>query len=401
MKEFKDKYKLNNKEHKNTFTLKELLVITTIFGVVVCIFTTFIVVNVTKNNVFDKNLNDIVKSYKEITSTYYEKVDNKNLADSAIDGMLEYLNENYSKYLDSEETESLTDSLSDSYKGIGIVVYDNGTNYVLYNVVKDSESYKAGLKKNDILKQVNDTVITKDIKLDDISKMINESNKVKIVVERDSKELTFNVDVKNVALPVANYKILNKNNSIIGYIYLSSFSKNAYNQFKDGLETIEHTGIDSLIIDLRDNTGGYLSAAESIADLFIGKNKVLYSLEYKDSEKVVKAKSESSRNYPIVVLVNEYTASASEVLALALKEEYGATLIGQKTFGKGKVQVTSTLSDDTMIKYTTAKWYSPNHNNIDEQGITPGIIVNQSREFILTKTGKDLQLEKALEFITK
>lgn len=401
MKEFKDKYKLNNKEHKNTFTLKELLIITIIFGVVVCIFTTFIVVNVTKNNVFDKNLNDIVKSYKEITSTYYEKVDNKNLADSAIDGMLEYLNENYSKYLDSEETESLTDSLSDSYKGIGIVVYDNGTNYVLYNVVKDSESYKAGLKKNDILKQVNDTVITRDIKLDDISKMINESNKVKIVVERDSKELTFNVDVKNVALPVANYKILNKNDSNIGYIYLSSFSKNAYNQFKDALETIEHTGIDSLIIDLRDNTGGYLSAAESIADLFIGKNKVLYSLEYKDSEKVVKAKSESSRNYPIVVLVNEYTASASEVLALALKEQYGATLIGQKTFGKGKVQVTSTLSDDTMIKYTTAKWYSPNHNNIDEQGITPGIIVNQSREFILTKTGKDLQLEKALEFITK
>ena len=113
MKEFKDKYKLNNKEHKNTFTLKELLIITIIFGVVVCIFTTFIVFNVTKNNVFDKNLNDIVKSYKEITSTYYEKVDNKNLADSAIDGMLEYLNENYSKYLDSEETESLTDYLSD------------------------------------------------------------------------------------------------------------------------------------------------------------------------------------------------------------------------------------------------------------------------------------------------
>lgn len=196
MKEFKDKYKLNNKEHKNTFTLKELLIITSIFGVVVCIFTTFIVFNVTKNNVFDKNLNDIVKSYKEITSTYYEKVDNKNLADSAIDGMLEYLNENYSKYLDSEETESLTDSLSDSYKGIGIVVYDNGSNYVIYNVVKDSESYKAGLKKNDILRSVNGTTITRKIALDDISKMINESNKVNIVVERDSKELSFDVEVK-------------------------------------------------------------------------------------------------------------------------------------------------------------------------------------------------------------
>lgn len=401
MKEFKDKYKLNNKEHKNTFTLKELLIITSIFGVVVCIFTTFIVFNVTKNNVFDKNLNDIVKSYKEITSTYYEKVDNKNLADSAIDGMLEYLNENYSKYLDSEETESLTDSLSDSYKGIGIVVYDNGSNYVIYNVVKDSESYKAGLKKNDILRSVNGTTITREIALDDISKMINESNKVNIVVERDSKELSFDVDVKNVALPVVNYKIINKSDSNIGYIYLSSFSKNAYNQFKDGLETLEHTGIDSLIIDLRDNTGGYLNTAESIADLFISKNKVLYSLEYKDSEKTVKAKSDESRNYEIVVLVNEYTASASEVLALALKESHGATLIGQKTFGKGKVQVTSTLSDDTMIKYTTAKWYSPNHNNIDEIGITPGISVKESKDFIINKTGKDLQLEKALEFITK
>jgi carboxyl-terminal processing protease len=401
MKEFKDKYKLNNKEHKNTFTLKELLIITSIFGVVVCIFTTFIVFNVTKNNVFDKNLNDIVKSYKEITSTYYEKVDNKNLADSAIDGMLEYLNENYSKYLDSEETESLTDSLSDSYKGIGIVVYDNGSNYVIYNVVKDSESYKAGLKKNDILRSVNGTTITREIALDDISKMINESNKVNIVVERDSKELSFDVEVKNVALPVVNYRIINKSDSNIGYIYLSSFSKNAYNQFKDGLETLEHTGIDSLIIDLRDNTGGYLNTAESIADLFISKNKVLYSLEYKDSEKTVKAKSDESRNYEIVVLVNEYTASASEVLALALKESYGATLIGQKTFGKGKVQVTSTLSDDTMIKYTTAKWYSPNHNNIDEIGITPGISVKESKDFIINKTGMDLQLEKALEFITK
>ncbi len=401
MKEFKDKYKLNNKEHKNTFTLKELLIITIIFGVVVCIFTTFIVFNVTKNNVFDKNLNDIVKSYKEITSTYYEKVDNKNLADSAIDGMLEYLNENYSKYLDSEETESLTDSLSDSYKGIGIVVYDNGSNYVIYNVVKDSESFKAGLKKNDILRSVNGTTITREIALDDISKMINESNKVNIVVERDSKELSFDVDVKNVALPVVNYRIINKSDSNTGYIYLSSFSKNAYNQFKDGLETLEHTGIDSLIIDLRDNTGGYLNTAESIADLFISKNKVLYSLEYKDSEKTVKAKSDESRNYEIVVLVNEYTASASEVLALALKESYGATLIGQKTFGKGKVQVTSTLSDDTMIKYTTAKWYSPNHNNIDEIGITPGISVKESKDFIINKTGKDLQLEKALEFITK
>ncbi|MCR5483145.1 MAG: S41 family peptidase [Bacilli bacterium] len=401
MKEFKDRYKLQNKEHKNTFSFKELLVITAIFGLVVCVFTTLIVFNVTKSYAYDSNLKDIVKSYNEITDTYYKDVNSKDLADSAIDGMLEYLDENYSKYLDDKETESLTDSLSDSYKGIGIVVYNDGEKYVVYNVVKNSESFNAGVKKNDILKSINDKTITKDMTTDEISKMINDSSNVHLVVERDKKELSFDIKVKNVSIPVVNDKTISKNDKTVGYIYLSSFTKNSYNQFKDALEEVEHQNIDSLIIDLRDNTGGYLSGAQEIADLFIKKDKVIYSLEYKDSTKVTKTKTNDYRTYPIVVLVNEYTASASEVLALALKESYGATIVGTKTFGKGKVQVTSTLSDDTMIKYTTAKWYSPNNNSIDEKGITPGIVVKQSLDFILTKEGEDKQLDKALEFITK
>ncbi len=401
MKEFKDKYKLNNKEHKNTFSFKELLIITAIFGFVVCALTTLIVFNISKNYMLDSNLNDIVKSYNEITNTYYKDVNSKDLADSAIDGMLEYLDENYSKYLDNKETESLTDSLSDSYKGIGIVVYNNGENYVVYNVIKNSESFNAGVKKNDVIKSINDKTITKDMTTDEISKMVNESSKVHLIVLRNEKELTFDIDVKKVSIPVVNSKTISKDDKRIGYIYLSSFTKNSYNQFKDALDDVEHENIDSLIIDLRDNTGGYLSGAQEIADLFIKKDKVLYSLEYKDSTKVTKTKTDSYRTYPIVVLVNEYTASASEVLALALKESYGATIIGTKTFGKGKVQVTSTLSDDTMIKYTTAKWYSPNNNSIDEVGITPGIIVKQSLDFILTKDGEDKQLDKALEYIVK
>ena len=401
MKEFKDKYKLQNKEHKNTFSFRELLVITAIFGLVVCIFTTLIVFNVTKSYAYDSNLKDIVKSYNEITDTYYKDVNSKDLADSAIDGMLEYLDENYSKYLDDKETESLTDSLSDSYKGIGVVVYNDGEKYVVYNVVKNSESFNAGVKKNDIIKSINDKTITKDMTTDEISKMINDSTNVHLVVERDKKELSFDIKVKNVSIPVVNDKTISKDDKTVGYIYLSSFTKNSYNQFKDALEEVEHQNIDSLIIDLRDNTGGYLSGAQEIADLFIKKDKVIYSLEYKDKTEVTKTKTKDYRSYPIVVLVNEYTASASEVLALALKESYGATIVGTKTFGKGKVQVTSTLSDDTMIKYTTAKWYSPNNNSIDEKGITPGIVVKQSLDFILTKDGEDKQLEKALDYITK
>ena len=225
MKEFKDRYKLNNKEHKNTFSFKELLFITAIFGFVVCGLTTLIVFNITKSYAFDKNLNDIVKSYNEITNTYYKDVDTKDLADSAIDGMLEYLDENYSKYLDTKETESLNDSLSDSYKGIGIVVYNNGENYVVYSVVKNSESDRAGIKKNDIIKSINGVTITKDMETSELTGMINKSSKVNIVVIREEKELSFDIEVKNVSIPVVSSKTLSKNNKKIGYIYLSSFTK--------------------------------------------------------------------------------------------------------------------------------------------------------------------------------
>ena len=403
MKEFKDKYKLKNKEHKNTFTLKELIFITGIFGLVVCIFTGVLVFTITNNGIFDKNLNDIIKSYKEITNTYYKKIDNKSLAASAIDGMYEFLGNKYSKHLDSEETTKMIDSLSNSYKGIGIQVYSDGNNYIIYDVIKNSESSKAGLKKNDILRKINDTNITKDISSEDIANLINSSNKVHLIVERDSKELSFDIEVKNVVIPIVDSSLYKKNNKQIGYISISTFSKDSYSLFKEELELLEHRSIDSLIIDLRGNGGGYLSSAEEIADLFIKKGKTIYTLEFKDSKKEAIAKEDTYRTYPIVVLIDEGTASASEVLALALKESYGATLIGEQSHGKAEVQLASTLSDDTMIKSTVANWYSPNHNNINEVGITPGIRVQQSLEYKVSGglQGKDLQLESALEFISK
>jgi hypothetical protein len=267
--------------------------------------------------------------------------------------------------------------------------------FVIENTVDDA--YRTAVVENQL-----DIVSRPELDIKQIGKDKDFIFVVTVCVKPEAKVKDYKgIEVKKVSIPVVNSKVISKSEKQVGYIYLSSFTKNSYNQFKDALETLEHENIDSLIIDLRDNTGGYLSGAQDIADLFIKKDKVVYTLEYKDSTKTIKTKSNDYRTYPIVVLVNEYTASASEVLALALKESYGATLVGTKTFGKGKVQVTSTLSDDTMIKYTTAKWYSPNNNSIDEKGITPGIVVNQSLDFILTKEGEDKQLDKALEFITK
>ncbi len=400
MKDLRREYKLEKKEHKNTFTFTEVIFIALTFGLVVFALTAFIVYNVSKKTSFDSNLTDIVNSYEKIVDSYYEDVDKTKLAESAIDGMFDYLNEDYSKLLDNNSANTLTDSLTDSYKGIGIVVYSNGKEFIVHDVVKNSVSYNAGIQTNDIIKSINGKELTSDMTTDEVSKLVKEKDKVKLVIIRDGKEREYTLTVGKVSIPVVSSDLYEDENNKIGYIYLDSFTSNAVDQFKSELEILEHKGMDSLIIDLRDNTGGYLSAAEDIASLFIKKGKTIYTLEGKNMNEKGIDQTEERRDYPVVVLINEYTASASEVLALALKESYGATLIGTKSYGKGKVQVTSTLSNGDMLKQTAAKWYSPNGNNIDGKGITPGIYVEQNISFILKgEEAVDAQLDRAREFL--
>jgi carboxyl-terminal processing protease len=178
---------------------------------------------------------------------------------------------------------------------------------------------------------------------------------------------------------------------------LSSFSSHSYNDLKKELEELENDNIDSLIIDLRDNTGGYLTAATDISNLFLEKGKVIYSLENKNKVKTYKDETKESRKYDIVVLINYNTASAAEILAAALKDSYGAVLVGKTSFGKGKVQ-TMKYYEETMIKYTSAKWLRPNGECIDEIGLIPDYEVDiQYGNNIIY----DLQLDKAIELLSK
>lgn len=401
MKNLKKIYKLDNANHKNNYTFLEVIVITLIFGLIVCGLTTFIVYNIVEKTTFDSNLQDVVSTYKDIESKYYEDVDTKKLADSAINGMFDYLGEKYSELLDTNHASNLTTSLKDNYTGIGIQVYKNNGRFFVYSVIPNSVADSAGLQAKDELLVVNKKTLTSDLELSDISSLIHEKNEVYIKVLRDSKEIEYNLKVSNVTIPVITSKLIINDNTRIGYIAIDSFTNNVGNQFKNELELLEHRGIDSLIIDVRNNTGGYLSGVDDISKIFLKKGKRIYSLEGKDLNRESIDDTDEKRDYPIVVLINEYSASASEVLALALKESYGATLIGSKTYGKGKVQETSSLSGDTMIKYTAAKWYSPNGNNIDGIGITPGIKVSQNIEFVLKQEGSvDSQLEKAKSFLS-
>lgn len=397
MKQLKKRF--NVKDSKNNFKLNEVIIITLSFSVIFSFLTGYFIYR--KYNGNSTNTNDIIKTYNKILDTYYEEVDKNALADSAIDGMMNYLNEKYSEYLDKDSALSLNDKLDGSYKGIGIQIGKRNNIIQIINVFIDTPAEKAGLQAGDVIKVIDGEDVSK-YQLSKLVELIQDKDTTTMLVERNGKELEFKINIKEIDNPVVTYSIFNRNDKKIGYIYLSSFSKSSYDQIKKSLNNLEKQEIDSLIFDVRGNTGGYLNSVTDILELFIKKGKVLYSLEEKSSKTIIYDESDEKRTYPIVVLIDNGSASASEILASSLKESYGAVLVGVNTYGKGKVQQTSTLNDDSMVKYTTAKWYTPNGNSIDEIGIKPGVYVELTEKYANNPSDEtDDQLQKAIDVVSK
>ena len=379
---------------KNKFglSIKEIIVIVLVTAITTSLTTGIIIYN---NNVLengavninkDKDLKEFLKVYANLNKDYYEDIDKGKMLDSAIEAMVDYLGEDYSTYLDKDETESLEKELSGTYWGIGISVINNNR---IYKIYPDTPASKVDLKEDDLIIKVND----KDVGEENIANMIlKDGSENVLVVKRGEETHEVRVKAEEINSPLTREVIDN-----IGYIEVSTFTYNVASEFRKALEEIESKGINSLIIDLRSNTGGFLSGASEIASMFLEKDKVIYSLEEKDKNQTYKDDTDEKRDYKIVVLINGSTASASEVLASALKESYGATLIGSSTFGKGKVQQTKTLDDGSMVKYTTAKWYTPSGECIDEMGLFPDYAVKLEED----EEGHviDTQLNKAIEVL--
>ena len=181
---------------------------------------------------------------------------------------------------------------------------------------------------------------------------------------------------------------------------VSIFGQKTYSQFKDALLKLESQNMDSLIIDLRGNTGGYLYTVTNMLEEFVGKDNIMYQIQSSNGIKKYKSSKETSRKYKIVILVDENSASASEIMAASMKENYGAILVGKTTYGKGTVQTTKNLSNGSMIKYTIEKWLTPNGKNIDKEGITPDYDVNIGDSYLNSPTKEnDMQLKKALDLL--
>ena len=379
---------------KNKFglSIKEIIVIVLVTAITTSLTTGIIIYN---NNVLengavninkDKDLKEFLKVYANLNKDYYEDIDKGKMLDSAIEAMVDYLGEDYSTYLDKDETESLEKELSGTYWGIGISVINNNR---IYKVYPDTPASKVDLKEDDLIIKVNG----KDVGEENIANMIlKDGSENVLVVKRGEETHEVRVKAEEINSPLTREVIDN-----IGYIDVPTFTYNVASEFRKALEEVESKGINSLIIDLRSNTGGFLSGASEIASMFLEKGKTIYSLEEKDKNQTYKDDTDEKRDYKIVVLINGSTASASEVLASALKESYGATLIGSSTFGKGKVQQTKTLDDGSMVKYTTAKWYTPSGECIDEMGLFPDYAVKLEED----EEGHviDTQLNKAIEVL--
>ena len=331
------------------------------------------------------------ESYKDILENYYDSIDKDKLIDSAIEGMITYLDDPYAKFFNNEETISFLEEVEGEYKGIGCEISKNEKEeFYVKKILPNTPAAVSSLKENDIILEINN-IPTIEKHLSDIKKIIKEgeNKKIKLKVKSENNVKNIEIDKESIEMQSVKSNIKEKNNKKIGIISISVFASNTTKQFKTELKKVETAKIDSLIIDLRDNAGGYLKGATEIASMFLPKNKIIYQLNSKGIKEPILDETKEKRNYPIVVLINETSASASEVLTMALKDSYKATIIGIKSYGKGTIQKAYNLKDGSMYKYTIQKWLSPKGISIDKIGISPDIEIK----------GEENQLNKAIEIL--
>ena len=343
--------------------------------------------NIKINSVVSENgLDKFISVYNEVVTKYYEEVDSDELIDAGIKGMISHLKDKYAIYVDEDV---ISDDLDSSYEGIGVVTVEN----VVYEVYEDSSAYREGIKVGDVIVSVNGYPINKD-NYQELSDKLKENDGVNEVgILRGEEELSFKVTIETIVIPTVSSKIYDSKNGKVGYIDIDSFAKNTYDEFENELKLLEKENISGLIIDLRNNSGGYVQSAFAIATEFIEKSKVVYSLKSKDEIENVLDDNEKSLDYKVVVIVNKSTASSAEILTAALKDSYGATIVGSRTYGKGSVQ-TIKYYEDTAVKYTSAIWLRPNGESVDGVGIVPDYeIYNSIKNNVL----EDKQFDKALQ----
>lgn len=391
-------------EGDSKFSIFEVIIVTfisIIFGIIVGYILTYTSTPI-KAIKSDPNLEEIISAYNTLKNNYYDDVDEVSLADNAIKGMVSSLNDSYSSFMDNKTAESFNESVDGFFVGIGVtIMYSDGYNQII-KVDDSGPGDKAGLKVNDIILSVDGNSV-KGVYGEELTSLIKgkSGSKVKIMIKRGN--VTKTVTVKRGIIEIENVTshLLEENGKKIGYINVAVFASNTFKQFRKNLSRMEKKNAEALIIDLRDNPGGHLSQTRDILSMFFDKKTVLYELQNKNKVSKVYSSSNDTRNYPIVILVNGNSASASEVMASCFNDNYkNATIVGTKTYGKGTVQQTVKLSSGTSFKYTTEKWLTSKGKTVDGVGINPDINIELDQSYYSNPTYEnDLQVQKAVEIL--
>lgn len=356
----------------------------------------------------------LLQVYDLLISEYVKKDLNKGkLVQGAIEGMLNTLDDPYTRYMDKEAFKEMKEEREGNFSGIGIQIGIRNKHLTVIAPIEDTPAYKAGLLAGDYILEI-DGKPSKDITLDQAVNLIRGKKgvPVKLKIYRKSEEKTFEVSIVRdiIKTKVVKFRMIDKN---IGYIKLTSFMENnAPNEVKEAVEKLRKEGMKSLILDLRNNPGGLLENAVEIGKMFVPTGPVVQIVD-RENNKEYKPKINDKRktilplDISMVTLINEGSASASEILAGCLKDNKRSILIGTKTFGKGLVQTVHPLSDGSGVAITTNKYLTSKGNDIDKKGIEPDIIVESiipkvkpgEDEPLTIKDQDDNQLQKAINFL--
>lgn len=340
----------------------------------------------------------------KIDSLYVGDVDDTKMMDGALEGYVSALGDEYTEYLTEEEVESLMQDVNGSYVGVGLYIAQNSqTNQIMVvGVIEDSPANKAKILVGDIIKKVDNQEYTGEQVTQASNHMKGvEGTKVKLTVEREGKEVEFDITRSTIKFKCVKSEILENN---IGYIRISSFDGGCADDFKAAYEELNSKGVKGLVIDLRNNGGGLVDQSLAIAEMIVPKGStMLITADKNGKEEISKSSKDPIVNVPVTVLVNEYTASASEILTAALKENTNAKVVGTKTYGKGIIQGIFLLNDQkTGLKITIQEYFTPKHNKLHKIGITPDVEVelpdNLKGQLTVDKE-QDSQLKKAIELI--
>ncbi len=322
---------------------------------------------------FDK----LYAAFDTLKNNYYEKVDQEKMINGAINGMVESLDDPYSDYMDSEEAKGFHESISSSFEGIGAEIQEQDGNITIVSPIKDSPAEKAGLKPNDKVISVDGKSIQGMSATEAVLLIRGEKGTtVKLSIQRPGVEDLMEVPIVRDTIPIETvYGEMLEDG--IAKVQITSFSENTAKELVSTLQTMKDQGMKGLILDLRQNPGGLLDQAIAISSLFLPDNEVVVQVEDRDGNKQEMKSSKTKENpgVPLVVVTDKGSASASEILAAAVKESGNATLVGETTFGKGTVQKAQDFSDGSNLKFTTEKWLTPKGNWIHKKGIKPDIEV--------------------------